>query len=425
MSYSKGSIKEMFLDSSIFSQSRCEFRVPANSSVLSNMKLVDLGATVTGAGALSTIFYNRGAGVVSLIKNIRLMDGANILSECREVSKQICFRNVNNSNNVNQSMKSPMMLSSASYIYSFYNNGDVANNNLLKGYSTNQYDSFELKVTDNETSTSKGVVVLSDLLPFLNKVEMLDSKIFKNGLRLVIEWETDRLKTTTRIDGSLKFLEPVLCLYDVVGDDLYNELSMKDGVYAWYEREVDQQNYPASSSVSKRFTGFNSKRVLRFLVSKEYTITNDYMDTIDVEEIKGLGKSGSVSLNQEKMNISNNSSLIYPKSLNRNDMSRQVVNSFGQCSAYQGFNQLQGAEATSQPDYTSLLNGTQISAGDLGFSAVTINNEKCNNIEVSLDRVINTQVTNVGNNSPLNVYLFGDCSKIISVSGGKYTLGYA
>ena len=71
MSYSKGSIKEMFLDSSIFSQSRCEFRVPANSSVLSNMKLVDLGATITGAGALSTIFYNRGGGVVSLIKNIQ------------------------------------------------------------------------------------------------------------------------------------------------------------------------------------------------------------------------------------------------------------------------------------------------------------------------------------------------------------------
>ena len=80
MSYSNGSVKELLLDSSIFSQSRCEFRVPANSSVLSNMKLVGLGATVTGAGATS-LFYNRGAGVVSLIENMRLMDGANILSE--------------------------------------------------------------------------------------------------------------------------------------------------------------------------------------------------------------------------------------------------------------------------------------------------------------------------------------------------------
>ena len=43
MSYSNGSVKELLLDSSIFSQSRCEFRVPANSSVLSNMKLVGLG----------------------------------------------------------------------------------------------------------------------------------------------------------------------------------------------------------------------------------------------------------------------------------------------------------------------------------------------------------------------------------------------
>ena len=301
MSYSNGSVKELLLDSSIFSQSRCEFRVPANSSVLSNMKLVGLGATVTGAGATS-LFYNRGAGVVSLIKNIRLMDGANILSECREVSKQMTFRSINNSNNVNQSFRTPMLLNGASYTYSFFQNGPAIDNNLLKGYSINQYDSFDMKVTDDETTTSLGIVVLSDLLPFLNKVEMLDSMVFKNGLRLVIEWETDRLKTTTRNDGALKFLEPVLCLYDVVGPDLYNELSMKDGVYAWYEREVDQQNFPALATSSQRFTGFNNKRVLRFMVSKEFTITTDYLST---NEVKGLGKSGSITLNQETMNISN------------------------------------------------------------------------------------------------------------------------
>ena len=421
MSYSNGSVKEMLLDSSIFSQSRCEFRVPANSSVLSNMKLVGLGATVTGAGATS-LFYNRGAGVVSLIKNIRLMDGANILSECREVAKQMTFRSINNSNNVNQSFRTPMLLNGASYTYSFFQNGPAIDNNLLKGYSINQYDSFDMKVTDDETTTSLGIVVLSDLLPFLNKVEMLDSMVFKNGLRLVIEWETDRLKTTTRNDGALKFLEPVLCLYDVVGPDLYQELSMKDGVYAWYEREVDQQNFPALATSSQRFTGFNNKRVLRFMVSKEFTITADYLST---NEVKGLGKSGSITLNQETMNISNSSALIYPRSLNRNDMSRQVVNSFGKCSAYQGFNQVEGADTACSPDYSSLLNTTQVVAGDLGFSAVSLNNEKCSNIEVSINRVINNDVLNVGNNSPVNVFLFGDCSKIMSVSGGRYTVGYA
>jgi hypothetical protein len=417
MSYSDGSVKEMLLDSSIFSQSRCEFRVPANSSVLSNMKLVGLGATLTGAGA--NAFYSRGAGVVSLIKNIRLMDGANVLSECREVSKQMTFRNINNSNNVNQSFRTPMMVDATSYLYSFFPTGAAT---ISKGYSTNPFDPLVMKLTDNESTTSKGMVVLSDLLPFLNRVEMLDSRVFKNGLRLVIEWETDRLKTTTRNDGALKFLEPVLCVYDVVGDALYDELSIKDGVYAWYERETDQQTYQAVSSATQRFTGFNNKRVLRFMVSKEYTLTADYLST---NEVKGLGKSGSVSLNQETMNISNSSSLIYPRPLNRNDMSRQVVNSFGTCVGYQGFNQIQGTDATSSPDYTSRLNGNQLIAGDLGYSAVSINNEKCSNIEVSLGRVINPQVLNVGNNSPVNVFLFGDCSKIMSVSSGKYTVGYA
>ncbi len=417
MSYSDGSVKELLLDSSIFSQNRCEFRVPATSSVLSNMKLVGLGATLTGAGA--DAFYSRGAGVVSLIKNIRLMDGANILSECREVSKQMTFRNVNNSNNVNQSFRTPMMVDATSYLYSYFPTGV---DTISKGYSTNPFDPLVMKLTNDESTTSKGMVVLSDLLPFLNRVEMLDSRVFKNGLRLVIEWETDRLKTTTRNDGALKFLEPVLCLYDVVGDALYDELSIKDGVYAWYEREVDQKTFQALASVSQRFNGFNNKRVLRFMVSKEYTANTDYLST---NEVKGLGKSGSVSLNEETMNISNSSVLIYPRPLNRNDMSRQVVNSFGTCSAYQGFNQVQGADATSSPDYTERLNGNQLVAGDLGYSAVSINNDMCSNIEVSLGRVINNDVLNVGNDSPVNVFLFGDCSKIMSVSGGKYTVGYA
>ena len=46
--YSSGSVKEILLDTNSFSQSRCEFRVPADMSVLSNLKLVNLGAFRTG-----------------------------------------------------------------------------------------------------------------------------------------------------------------------------------------------------------------------------------------------------------------------------------------------------------------------------------------------------------------------------------------
>lgn len=417
--YSDGSIKEVILDTNSFSQQRCEFRVPGEMSVLSNMKLLNIGAFRTGG---SDQFYNRGAGVLGLIKNIRLMDGSNVLSESREVGKQFTFRNFNNINNVNESYRGPMNLSSSSYVYSFY--PDATTPAIIrKGYTPVQYDADEMFVNTAEATTSKGMVMLSDLLPFLNKVEMLDNMVFKNGLRLVIEWESDRLKMTTKTDGTLTILQPLLCMYDVVGSELYNELKMTSGVFSWYEREVDRNFYSAVSSQTQRFTGFNSKRVLRFCVSKEYSSSAPYLATNDV---RGVGRNGSVSLFGEKMNFSNNGSQVFPNSLKRSDLSRQLVNSFGMCSAFEGFNKTQGVDDTrSFPDYSVSLQSSALSCGDFGFSGVTINNDKCNNVEVKLERVIPTNAVDRNHGEAVNMFLFGDVAKVMSVSNGRYTIGYA
>lgn len=419
MSYSDGSIKEVLLDTNSFSQQRCEFRVPSEMSVLSNMKLLNVGAIRANGTAQ---FYNRGAGVLGLIKNIRLMDGANVLSESREVGKQMTFKNFNNSNNVNESYRGPMNLSSSSYVYSFY--PDATTPAIIrKGYTPVQYDAQEMSVDTTESTTSKGMVMLSDLLPFLNKVEMLDNMVFKNGLRLVIEWETDRLKMTTKNDGTLTILQPLLCMYDVVGPELYNELKMTSGVFSWYEREVDRNFYSAVSSQTQRFTGFNSKRVLRFCVSKEYSSSAPYLATNDV---RGVGKNGSVSLFGEKMNFSNNGSQVFPNSLKQSQLSRQVVNSFGDCAAFEGFNKIQGEDDDdSFPKYFESLRSDALSCGDFGYAGVTINNDKCNNVEVKLERVIPANPVDRNHGESVNMFLFGDVAKIMSVSNGKYTVGYA
>ena len=71
---SSGAIKEHLLDTNIFSQQRCEFKLPREVNALSNLKLLNVGAVRT-AGVDAP--YNRGAGAISVIKRIAIMDGAN------------------------------------------------------------------------------------------------------------------------------------------------------------------------------------------------------------------------------------------------------------------------------------------------------------------------------------------------------------
>ena len=126
------------------------------------------------------------------------------------------------------------------------------------------------------------------------------------------------------------------------------------------------------------------------------------------------------------MNFSNNGSQVFPNSLKQSQLSRQVVNSFGDCVAFEGFNKIQGENDTgSFPKYSESLRSDAIFCGEFGYSAVTVNNEKCNNIEVKIERVIPANAVNRNNGEAVNVFLFGDVAKIMSVSNGKYTVGYA
>ena len=413
--YSSGSIKEQFLDSSSFNQNRCEFRLPHDYSILSNMKLLNLGATATDSQG-----YNRAVGSAGLIKNIRLMDGANVLSECRHVAKNLGFRVFNNSNNVVQSFKSPALL--GTNINYSKKTIDVANDVVYKVYQANRYTSVGENMTTDEISTPKGLLVLSDVLPFLSKVSMLDNKVFKNGLRLQIEWETDRIKMTNSLVGSITIIEPVLCLYNVVGMDLYSELKMNPGVMTWFEREVDTRFYDALPSVTQKFNGFDNKKCSRILVSKEYVDGSNYLGTGN--QVEAFGSVGSVALLQESMNVINNGVQVFPTDLNADDLARQTVNAFGSVMAHVGFNKVQSKQ-TGFPDYAVLCNSPTLQAGKIAFNGVKMGMETIKNLQIKLNRNP-TAEWSPGNGDYVNVYVFADVARMLSVGkDGSYVIGYA
>ena len=415
MDLSSGAIKEYLLDTNLFNQRRCEFKLPSGVDALSNMKLLNIGA-VRGAGGTDSP-YNRGAGVLGLINRIALLDGANVLSECRDLNKQLAFRNLNTSNNNSNSYKTPVSLGASNYQYGTLKGS--ADTKRFKQYAGIGYN--EAQMTDSEASTSKGMLVLSDVLPLLKNVEMLDTKVFRNGLRIVIEWESDIYKVSTDKTNSFTVLEPVLSLYEVVDEALKNEMSIQDGVVSWYEREVDNRTYaPSAGAVSQKFNGFNNKRVRAFLVQKEFNNVDNYVNGND---ILGLGKCGSVSLLDESYNMIVGGRQVFPTAIRDSDIARQLSNAFGSVVGYQGFNKMDSESANQFPQFQSLHRSNTIRTGDIGFYGVQMNNELVKTLELSVQRSETT--AGKGSNDTIKVFIYADVAKVMSVSGGQYTISYA
>jgi len=416
MDLSSNAIKEYLLDSNIFNQRRAEFKFPAGVDALTNLKLLNIGAVRGATGTDSP--YNRGAGVHGLINRIALMDGANVLSECRDLNKQLAFRSLNTSNNHNNSYKSPVNLSSSNYQYGSLLGSGAGKT--FKQYAGVGYN--EAKMTDSEASTSKGMLVLSDVLPLLKNIEMLDTKIFKNGLRLVIEWESDVYKVATDKTNTFTILEPVLSMYEVVDDALKNEMSIKDGMVSWYEREVDNRTYtPQAGAVSQKYNGFNNKRVRAFLVQKEFNNVDNY---VSGDNILGLGKCGSVALLDEEFNMIVGGRQVFPTAIRDADIARQLCNAFGSVVGFLGFNKMDSASTANQfPQFQSLNRSNTIRTGDVGFYGVQMNNELVKTLELSIQRSETT--AGKGSNDTIKVFIYADVAKVMSVSGGQYNISYA
>ena len=417
--YSSGVVKEHLQDPNLFSQQRCEFKLPNHMNVLSNMKLANLNATRTGGDDCD---YSRGCGAVSLLKRLVLMDGANILSECREVGKQATFRNFNNPNNVNNSMKTPHLKGTIGFNYGQSQSG--ADPNVFNSYEGRKYDSDLAQVTD--TVSSNGVLVLSDLLPILNHVELLDNAVFKDGLRLVIEWESDVRKMVTKNNVTLTINQPILCYYTVEDESLYNELKLGAGMVNWYEREIDTRPYLSANfpSQTQVFNGFDSKRVLRIAVVKE-TQNNATLD--NGVEVKGVGKNGSDAFVNEKFNVINNGAQVFPEDLDYQDIQRQVVNAFGDCSAYLGSYLRRGNQANnSNPNFSKLIANDSVRAGGLSYCAASLGNEMVKNLQIKLENPNVAVAVGNGIGDNYSVSVMGDVAKMMSVdASGNYTIGYS
>ena len=90
-------LKTHILDPTIFNQRRCEFRIP-QGVYLSNLRLGNIGCTVTGADDAAPPQYPVHLGAYSLIQRISLLNGNIEIAELNNVGDYLAFANQNRTN---------------------------------------------------------------------------------------------------------------------------------------------------------------------------------------------------------------------------------------------------------------------------------------------------------------------------------------
>ena len=161
--YSDANVSTKYLDPKIYTpNARCTFDLDqSESAYLPNLRLTFIGASSAGA-----VKYNDLVGALSLIKNIRLMDGKTILCSMEEAQFYNGFKNVNKPNEVNQSSASYQDCSGLGFTI----NGTK---NAIERMAS-QFEANVIGTTDSAT------LDLRHILPMLNSVSHLPTAVFDN-----------------------------------------------------------------------------------------------------------------------------------------------------------------------------------------------------------------------------------------------------
>ena len=175
-------VKSRILDPRTFNQNRCEFRLDeSNSKVfLSNLRLINLGATSTSPGGGN---YNViGLGHANSIQSIHLYSGNQLLDQLRDVPSWLAFRNTNNTTKLNAG-KVP--LDGASVAFLSQGQTDWASAGEKPSMTENSISyypfgvNFKTTLTDdaNDVAENTGWVSVKDMLPFLKSAMSLPTKV--------------------------------------------------------------------------------------------------------------------------------------------------------------------------------------------------------------------------------------------------------
>ena len=279
--------KTNVIDAVYHSNSRSELRIDPMRVYTGNIRLGNLGCTITNPN--QQFYYNQVSGIYSLIQNIYLYDGTTLLDQITEAHHLLGFRTLaqeetkNNRNGFNFNVGQRLSGTTNSYSIKYDTVGIPNGGNVEESYSNTpkrvRLMTREVQATTDADTTAKGWMNLQQHFGFLKSMmytiggeamPLIDTSIFKS-LRLVIEWRsTSELRScfqgNTTDALTVTILQPQLYCDEVMSDlPLPKSLSFNFNAY-----ELDKVNCSGSTGAGSVYTkarsnAFNGKILQRLL----------------------------------------------------------------------------------------------------------------------------------------------------------------
>ncbi len=389
---------------------RSEFRLDKDRVYLTNFRLSNLGTIVSANNAPP----NPLTGLPAMIKNIRLMDGATVLSQFRDYNDYVAWLNLQHQNSSNSSLYHNLNKTNIGRSLKFTSNG-------------------ELYERANSLPNIGGLGAwwsCREALPLLGAVSYLPTTLFQD-LKLVIEWNNRFLDycnaENTAVNNQNK--RPILIVDEVVNETTKQQMISGFNSVAWNEIEKDIMNIngvggfgtntgavvDAVQKVEKRINGYNNKRVGKILFKNRSV---DAGDLNGVDTVAG-GSVGSKSQLNQKINIRVNGVPMFPFDGVDNDGFRLALTNdmFGAYSMYPSGNIMAlGAGG--------LIVNEAGSDGRIDYFGVDLGGQEVRDLNITYER-LNHEDSNSRYSEGMEIQLFGEVAKSLSVMGNNYVVSYA
>ena len=404
MSYSSENIKTKLLEPVTYNNKyQAVFRI--TEPILTNMRLIDLGAHSSAATNFNIISGSKG-----IIRNMTLYSGETKLSGCSDSSDYQSFQNYNNKNSVNRNLDRITSLHGQGYQVS--ESKQIVNTPLTAS---------NIDTVANDANLSKSWLSIGDFCPLLRNMSVLDPAMFGDNLRLEVEFHTDPQYWCQAVGTSYDITRPRLIV-----DCVYNYDPPSQNI-SWNEMESDRFTTKLLSKAattndvltSQKLNAFNNKICSRMVMIKNYV---DKAKNVVGGNVVGAGIHSSYALVREKQQIIVNGQELLPRQGCDTSAKRlsMINDTYGACNTVIGTQNL-GNQAQ------RLGTPIQPLQGQLSYFGMNLNGVRVKEFVVNLTQTgVIDAAANTPSNDPLMVVVYMEVQKNLVFDGkGNYKLEYA
>lgn len=420
--YSDSNVKTRYLDPKIYvpavnGSGRCTFELDQNEvAYLPNLRLTNVGVTTSSIGG-----YNKQVGALSIIRNIKLMDGKVMLSQVNEFRFHRGFINVNKPNSVCEAVSSKLECSALGFSQSGIN---------YKVDRIAEVLNADVNSVDNAANaTNCAWLDLREVFPMLNSVSHLPTAVF-NNLRLEIELDTTQTNQIVLNSAhNITSVRPILAVDVLENPMIVDKMNAQLNGASWLEVEHDQFQIPQSTNnggandqlleqnVNVKLNGFNNKRLERLLIVKAIAPSLEQSGGI----VSGLGMYSSQACFRQELQYRVNGRNVLPALDTKGNNRRlaMIVDNYGDCFSYIGSNQYGGDNSLELNDARALL-------GQLDYMGCYIG-EYINDLQLVYQRTgLQDATLKRPTTDVLTAHVYGETRKVLQMQpGGMYRIAYA